>query len=211
LQGQNKLVVVRLTQARSNDTVKEERKLRFEMTDTYRTSIDSVAVRLDEVSRERIGNIRENDILKEKLKAILEHVETREAKYQEIVKAQEDELVAVQAEVAKKELDPAKAREKQLRDQLNLYRGKFETFQQSLTGSNQEFVTLRKDMESLSQSIRKLEKLHLEQSTKRNDTAEMMQGLNQQNEELQQQLKAVETQKQTLGKLKVSLEAKLSS
>lgn len=181
------------------------------MTEDYKEKVDAVAVELDEVSRIRIGGIRENDILKEKLKAIIDHVEARETKYQEIVRAQELELLTVQAEVAKKEQDPLHAREMQLREQLNQYRGKFEKFQQNLTDSNKEFVDLRKDIEALNISTRKLDKLHKEQSVKRADTAEMLQDLVSQTQDLQKQLRDVESQKQTLSKLKVSLEAKLSA
>jgi hypothetical protein len=210
LHGQNKVIVVKARQNRSNAIVNEDRKQLFDMTQAYNLSIHKAAYHLDEASRERIKHTRENDILKEKLGVVVGLVEPREAKYQQLLRAQEAELSALKIEVGKKETDPVFMRERKMKDLLTENKRKFEKYRESLVHNNQEYAALSQDKTTLEASIRQLETRHEEHLHKRDETAEMLTNYQGQSRSMEEQLNAIESQKETLNKLRISLEAKLA-
>merc|ERR1719419_1235230 len=60
--------------------------------------------------------------------------------------------------IYKKKCEELLRTEAELRAQLALYTEKFEEFQTTLTKSNEVFATFKKDMDTMTKTIRKLEK-----------------------------------------------------
>jgi len=169
LQKQNKLV-----QAESRRVAETEHQKRQELSEKFQTTINDISDKMDAQGDERGRQVKENEMLREKLTSFSEQLELREKQWEhklhakdlekqlEEAKAKHQEEVAKQAEAkaaAYSAQAEAQARtEADLREQLALYGDKFEQFKDTLTKSNEIFATYKKEMDKLTKRNRELEK-----------------------------------------------------
>ncbi|XP_024515052.1 beta-taxilin isoform X1 [Selaginella moellendorffii] len=172
LQRQNKILL-----DESKKIASEEQQRRQELSTKFHNTIKEISLKLDEQGDDRIRQVKENEILREKLKHFTQQYEVREEHFshQLRTKVLEHQLLEVKLKQQQERFvqEEAKARayteqisqllltEQDLRSQLALYGDKFEQFQDTLTKSNEVFASFKQEMEKMSKTIRTLEKENL--------------------------------------------------
>jgi len=169
------------TQRRSDE---EDRK-RKELSQKFQSTISDITSQMADNHKRNQQLKQDNNDLAQKLKGLVEQYEVREQHIEKVLKAKQLELqlceaklqqqnLAVQEEMEshlrekhgvleeslgyKKKCEELLRTEADLRSQLSLYTEKFEEFQTTLTKSNEVFATFKKDMDTMTKTIRKLEK-----------------------------------------------------
>eukprot|EP01111_Echinosteliopsis_oligospora_P007152 TRINITY_DN2181_c2_g1_i1.p1 TRINITY_DN2181_c2_g1~~TRINITY_DN2181_c2_g1_i1.p1 ORF type:complete len:337 (+),score=117.98 TRINITY_DN2181_c2_g1_i1:25-1035(+) len=169
LQKQNKQVM-----EGSKRIATEEQEKRQELSKKFHNTIKEITTKMEEQNDERMKQLKENDMLREKFKNFAEQYEVREQHFATQIKAKdlEQQLLEAklkqQADIALQEALKAQAykeqtvtlvmTENELRAQLSLYAEKFEQFQDTLTKSNDVFTTFKQEMQRMTKTIKKLEK-----------------------------------------------------
>jgi len=173
LQKQNKSVM-----DDSKRVAEEEHAKRQQLSEKFQDTIKDVSAKLDTQGEDRIKQFQENDTLREKLKNFAEQYELREQHFAHQLKTKDLEHQLVEAklkhqtelnaqetakiEAYKAEFEQRAKTEIELRTQLAAYSEKFETFQDTLSKSNDVFGTFKKEMDKMSKTIKTLEKENLE-------------------------------------------------
>lgn len=164
---------------------REEEEKRKEITSHFQTTLTDIQAQIEQQSERNMKLCQENTELAEKLKSIIDQYELREEHLDKIFKHRElqQKLVDAKLEQAQemmKEAEEQHNREKEyllnqaaewklqakvlkeqetvLQAQLNLYAGRFEEFQSTLTKSNEVFATFKQEMDKTTKKMKKLEK-----------------------------------------------------
>lgn len=169
------------TQRRADE---EERK-RKELSQKFQSTISDITSQMADNHKRNQQLKQDNNDLAQKLKGLVEQYEVREQHIEKVLKAKQLELQLCEAKLQqqnlivqeemenhlkekhgvleeslgyKKKCEELLRTESELRAQLALYTEKFEEFQTTLTKSNEVFATFKKDMDTMTKTIRKLEK-----------------------------------------------------
>lgn len=163
----------------------EEDRKRKELSQKFQSTISDITAQMADNHKRNQQLKQDNNDLAQKLKGLVEQYEVREQHIEKVLKAKQLELqlceaklqqqnIIVQEEMEnhlrekhsvleeslgyKKKCEELLRTEAELRAQLALYTEKFEEFQTTLTKSNEVFATFKKDMDTMTKTIRKLEK-----------------------------------------------------
>jgi len=212
LQKQNKAVI-----DDSRRVQEEEHNKRSELSNKFQETIKDVTVKLDAQGDDRIKQFQENDALREKLKNFAEQYELREQHFAHQIKTKDLEAQLLEAKLKhqtelgaqesaklqayKQELEARAKTEIELRQQLSTYSEKFETFQDTLTKSNDVFGTFKKEMDKMTKSIKKLEKEKMELKIKEKKCDVELLNLHEGKENALQQLESQKKQNAQLQSL----------
>lgn len=197
LQRQNKQILTD-----SHQFAEDERQQRIELSTYFKDSINEISHKLEQSEHERLAHVQFSEHLQEKMKELLEQVEKNDNYYKELLDEVSGEL---DEEKIKLEAPPT-AEEETMREELEGYKLKFEHFQNSLSGSNDNFGQFRKDMDTRTKAFKKAQKHNFELTRKINDSNEMIANMKREREEL---TAGQETLRQALAKLQ-QLKQKLS-
>lgn len=155
----------------------EEQQKRLDLSTRFHDAIKDVTAKLEEQGDERLRQIKQNELLQDKLRQFTQQYEFQEQQYSQQLrtKSLEQQILEVklkqQEEIAKQgetnlqtyteQITQLLQTEQDLRGRLSLYGEKFEQFQDMLTKSNEVFTSFKAQMESMSKTIKKLEKENL--------------------------------------------------
>eukprot|EP00899_Mesostigma_viride_P001667 jgi/Mesvir1/11500/Mv13852-RA.2 len=156
LQKENKNV---MELSQRNVELEKERRRQFQET------VDGVSRRLEEHDQSKAVLAQENELLREKVKKVLEQITLRDEYVASQLKAKEVEIelghakLAHEVEVSKsleakcaifaERFEVSRKSEAELRQQLESYAGKFESFQTTLAKSNEVFTMYKSQMETV--------------------------------------------------------------
>ncbi|XP_024388593.1 uncharacterized protein [Physcomitrium patens] len=222
LQRQNKLLF-----DDSRRIANEEQMKRQELSTKFHNTIKDITSKLEEQGDERLQQIKENEMLRETLKALTQQVEKRDLHFNHQLKTkeleqqlaevklkQQEELVAQEeskSRLYKEQIAHQLKVEQDLRAQLALYGDKFEQFQETLTKSNEVFATFKKEMEKMSKTIKKLEKENIALKKKAEKSDVTVIELLDERVTLKKQLETSKNQKDRLEGLCRSMQAERKS
>jgi len=163
----------------------EEDRKRKELSQKFQSTISDITAQMADNHKRNQQLKQDNNDLAQKLKGLVEQYEVREQHIEKVLKAKQLELQLCEAKlqqqnlivqeemethlkekhnvleeslIYKKKCEELLRTEAELRAQLALYTEKFEEFQTTLTKSNEVFATFKKDMDTMTKTIRKLEK-----------------------------------------------------
>ncbi|KAJ5480818.1 hypothetical protein N7539_006712 [Penicillium diatomitis] len=169
---------------KENKKVKDENK---KLEDTEKRArlivnerLDSLLYDIQDVMSSKGSNRNEqmdidlDDIVKSKLKVIVDQADIRDLHWKAFVRSKDAEIQALtikfeeQRRTAENEISRGRAlsaqvstfsqTEAELRSQLNIYVEKFKQVEDTLNNSNELFLTFRKEMEEMSKKTKRLEK-----------------------------------------------------
>jgi chromosome segregation ATPase len=165
LQVRNKSIV-----GDSQKAIQLEQDKRQELSAKFNDSIADISKKMEGQN----AAFTENDSLREKLKTFMEQYEIREKQWEKQTQAHDLQLQLSEAKlnqanaVAKHWEEKALAyaenieqlldTEKALRGQLEVYTEKFDSFQNTLSQSNEVFGTFKTEMDKMTKTIKKFEK-----------------------------------------------------
>jgi chromosome segregation ATPase len=218
LQRQNKTVL-----EESKRVATDEQAKRQELSRKFHTTIKEITTKMEEQGEERMNQLKENEMLREKLKNVVEQYEIRERHIATQLKAKDLERALIeaklkqQADIALQEALKAQAYKEQiaslahteteLRNQLSIYAEKFEQFQETLVKSNDVFSTFKSEMERMTKQIKRLEKENGSLKKKSEQSDVTLIELVEERNSLRKQLDTARTQKQKLEGLCRALQA----
>uniref|UniRef100_A0A7N0TKS1 Uncharacterized protein n=1 Tax=Kalanchoe fedtschenkoi TaxID=63787 RepID=A0A7N0TKS1_KALFE len=169
LQRQNKMLMDECKRV-SN----EGQNLRLDLSTKFQDAIKDVSVKLDEQKEECITQLKENEMLRNKLKqlcdqyTLAEQQFTQKLKHKDLelqladlkLKQQEEKVVHEQSQMKlhADQISQLLATEKSLRSQLTADGEKFQQFQDALVKSNEVFETFKQEIEKMGKSIKDLRK-----------------------------------------------------
>ncbi|KAG0622430.1 hypothetical protein M758_3G096900 [Ceratodon purpureus] len=205
----------------------EEQMKRQELSTKFHNTIKDITSKLEEQGDERLQQIKENEMLRETLKALTQQCEKRDQHFNhqlrtkeleqqlaEVKLKQQEELVAqeeAKSRLYKEQIAHQLKVEQDLRAQLALYGDKFEQFQETLTKSNEVFATFKKEMEKMSKTIKKLEKENITLKKKAEKSDVTVIDLLDERVSLKKQLETSKNQKERLEALCRSMQAERKS
>ncbi|KAL3684004.1 hypothetical protein R1sor_002026 [Riccia sorocarpa] len=209
LQRQNKMLL-----DDNKRVASEEEQKRLELSGKFQNTVKDITARLEQQGDERLRQLEENEILREKLKHFTQQYEIREQhfahqlrtkslEYQLLeVKLKQQEDLYSQSETKSRMYSEQIAQllktEQELRAQLALYGDKFEQFQETLTKSNEVFATFKSEMEKMSKTVKKLEKENLSLKKKCEKSDVSIIDLLSERDVLRKQLQTAKSQKEKL-------------
>eukprot|EP00899_Mesostigma_viride_P001664 jgi/Mesvir1/11499/Mv13852-RA.1 len=218
LQKENKNV---MELSQRNVELEKERRRQFQET------VDGVSRRLEEHDQSKAVLAQENELLREKVKKVLEQITLRDEYVASQLKAKEVEIelghakLAHEVEVSKsleakcaifaERFEVSRKSEAELRQQLESYAGKFESFQTTLAKSNEVFTMYKSQMETMTKSITKLKKENAAAKAKVAIGEAALKEAEEQKAGLAANLALVTNQKKSLEALCRSLRAQLPS
>ncbi|CAA0841103.1 Unknown protein [Striga hermonthica] len=169
LQGQNKELMEECKRVS-----REGQNLRLDLSDKFQDAIKEVSKKLEEQKDESISQLKENEMLKTKLKQLVDQYTLSEQQHAQQLKQKTLELqlsdlkLQQHEEKLKQEKSQMKlyaeqvaqllATEKNLRLQLTADGEKFQQFQEALLKSNEVFETFKQEIEKMAKSIKELKK-----------------------------------------------------
>lgn len=163
----------------------EEDRKRKELSQKFQATISDITAQMADNHKRNQQLKQDNNDLAQKLKGLVEQYEVREQHIEKVLKTKQLELQLCEAKLQqqniisqeemeshlrekhtlleeslayKRKCEELLRTEAELRAQLALYTEKFEEFQTTLTKSNEVFATFKKDMDTMTKTIRKLEK-----------------------------------------------------
>eukprot|EP00249_Psilotum_nudum_P013521 c24377_g1_i1 orf=275-1969(-) len=218
LQRQNKQITDECKRIAS-----EEQQKRLDLSSRFQSAIKDVTVKLEEQGNERLRQIKENEMLREKLNHFIHQYEICEQQHAQQFKSkslelqlsevklkQQEELVKQEQsknQVCKDQIAQLLRNDQDLRAQLSLYGSKFEQFQDTLAKSNEVFASYKKEMEKMSTTIKVLEKENLLLKKKCKEYELSLIELVDEKEILKKQFETTRNQKEKLESLCRSLQA----
>lgn len=195
----------------------EEQQKRLDLSTRFHDAIKDVTAKLEDQGDERLRQIKQNELLQEKLRQFAQQYELQEQQYSEQLKAKslEHQILEVklkqQEEINKQgeanlqtyteQIAQLLQTEQDLRGRLALYGEKFEQFQDMLTKSNEVFASFKTQMEKMSKTIKKLEKENLTLQKKCEKSDVSLIELVDERANLKQQLETTKNQKEKLEAL----------
>nr|XP_027105004.1 beta-taxilin-like isoform X5 [Coffea arabica]XP_027111542.1 beta-taxilin-like isoform X5 [Coffea arabica] len=218
LQRQNKTL---MDECRRVST--ESQNLRQDLSNKFQDAIKEVSNKLDEQKDECLSQLKENEMLKYKLKeladqyALSEQQHAQKLKQKELelqladlkLKQHEEKLVQEQSQMKlyAEQVSHLLATEKNLRLQLTADGDKFQQFQEALMKSNEVFETFKQEIEKMAKSIKELKKENAFLKNKCEKSDISLIELVEERELLKKQLERTRNQKEKLEALCRSLQA----
>ncbi|KAJ4907441.1 Taxilin [Raphanus sativus] len=218
LQRQNKMLMEECKRVST-----EGQTLRSDLSTKFQEAIKDVSIKLDEQKDESLSQLKENEMLRTKLKHLADQYmlseqqheqrlkqKTLELQISELkIKQHEEKLIHEQSQmkVYADQVSQLLATEKNLRVQLTSDGEKFQQFQDALVKSNEVFETFKQEIDKMSKAIKELRKENafLKSKTERSDLTLI--ELVEERERLKKQLEKTKNQKDKLESLCRSLQA----
>ncbi|KAM7272465.1 hypothetical protein ACFE04_027128 [Oxalis oulophora] len=218
LQRQNKMLMDECKRVSS-----EGQNLRLELSTKFQDAIKGVSVKLDEQKDECLSQLKENEMLRTKLKHLADQYALSEQQYAQKLKQKslelqiadlkmkqhEEKLMQEQSQmkIYAEQVSQLLATEKNLRLQLTSDGEKFQQFQGALAKSNEVFETFKQEIEKMSKSIKELKKENTFLKSKSEKSDVTLIELANEREGLKKQLEKTKNQKAKLESLCRSLQA----
>ncbi|KZV24272.1 hypothetical protein F511_01754 [Dorcoceras hygrometricum] len=218
LQRQNKMLMDECKRVSSDG-----QNLRIDLSNKFQDAIKEVSSKLEEQKDECLSQLKENDMLKTKLKQLVDQYALSEQQNAQKLKQKTLELQLAdlkhqqQEEKLKQEQSQMKlyaeqvaqllATEKNLRLQLTADGEKFQQFQEALLKSNEVFETFKQEIEKMAKSIKELKKENTFLKSKCEKSDVILVELADERERLKKQLDRTRNQKEKLESLCRSLQA----
>ncbi|KAL0844018.1 hypothetical protein Bca101_017264 [Brassica carinata] len=218
LQRQNKMLMEECKRVST-----EGQTLRSDLSTKFQEAIKDVSIKLDEQKDESLSQLKENEMLRTKLKHLADQYmlseqqheqrlkqKTLELQISELkIKQHEEKLIHEQSQmkVYADQVSQLLATEKNLRVQLTSDGEKFQQFQDALVKSNEVFETFKQEIDKMSKAIKELRKENafLKSKTERSDLTLI--ELVEERERLKKLLEKTKNQKDKLESLCRSLQA----
>ncbi|KNA08836.1 hypothetical protein SOVF_159170 isoform B [Spinacia oleracea] len=218
LQRQNKMLMDEFKRASE-----EGQNLRSDLSTKFEDAIKDVSVRLEEQKGECLSQLKENEMLRDKLKQLADHYtlcqqqyaqelkqKSLELKIAELKIEQNEEKVAheqAQIKVYAEKISQLLETEKSLRQQLTADGEKFQQFQDALLKSNEVFETFKQEIEKMSKLTKDLKKENTFLKSKCEKSDYTLIELVEERERMKKQLEKTKNQKEKLESLCRSLQA----
>ncbi|KAJ4816885.1 Alpha-taxilin [Rhynchospora pubera] len=218
LQRQNKML---MEECRRVST--EGQNMRHELSERFNNAIKDVSSKLEEQKDECLSQLKENELLRSKLKGLADQYTISEQQFANKLKEKMLELELAdlkiqqhqekaaqektQLQLYAEQITQLTATEKSLRLQLTTDQEKFQQFQEALTKSNEIFETYKQEMEKMVKMIKDLKKDNefLKSKCEKSDIAIVK--LIEEREVMKKQLDKMKNQKEKLESLCRSLQA----
>ncbi|XP_010937825.1 uncharacterized protein [Elaeis guineensis] len=218
LQRQNKML---MDECRRVST--EGQNMRLDLSTKFNDAIKDVSIKLEEQKDECLSQLRENEMLRNKLKQLADQYALSEQQFAQKLKQKTLELQLADLKIQKQQEKSAQeqtqmqlyaeqvaqlmATEKSLRLQLVADGEKFQQFQEALSKSNEVFEAFKQEMEKMAKLIKELKKENdfLKSKCEKSDIA--LVKLVEERELMKKQLEKVKNQKEKLESLCRSLQA----
>ncbi|KAG9453384.1 hypothetical protein H6P81_006288 [Aristolochia fimbriata] len=201
----------------------EGQNIRLDLSTKFHDAIKDVSVKLEEQKDECLAQLKENEILRNKLKHLSDQYTVSEQQFQQKLKQktleaqladlklkQQQEKSAqeqAQLKVYAEQVTQLLSTEKSLRLQLVADGEKFQQFQDALLKSNEVFETFKQEMEKMAKSIKEFKKENTFLKSKCEKSDVTLIELVEEREHLKKQLDKVKHQKEKLESLCRSLQA----
>ncbi|KAI4351328.1 hypothetical protein L6164_005703 [Bauhinia variegata] len=218
LQRQNKMLMDECKRVSS-----EGQNLRLDLSTKFQDAIKDVSNKLEEQKDECLTQLKENEMLRSKLKQLADQYTLSEQQFSQKlkqktlelqlaelkIKQHEEKLVQEQSQMKlyAEQVTQLLATEKHLRLQLTADGEKFQQFQEALTKSNQVFETFKQEIERMAKSIKELKKENQFLKSKSEKSDVTLIELVDERERLKKQLEKTKNQKEKLESLCRSLQA----
>ncbi|MED6146615.1 hypothetical protein PIB30_036099 [Stylosanthes scabra] len=218
LQRQNKMLMEECKRVST-----EGQNLRLDLSAKFQDAIKDVSNKLEERKDECLTQLKENDMLRNKLKQLADQYELSEQQYAQKlkqktlelqladlrVKQHEEKLVQEQSQIKlyAEQVSQLLATEKNLRMQLTTDGEKFQQFQEALSKSNEVFETFKNEIEKMAKSIKELKKENQFLKSKSEKSDITLIELVDERERLKKHLEKTTKQKEKLESLCRSLQA----
>ncbi|KAK4366585.1 hypothetical protein RND71_014465 [Anisodus tanguticus] len=218
LQRQNKVLMDECKRVSS-----EGQNLRLDLSNKFQDAIKDVSNKLEEQKDECLLQLKENEMLKSKLKQLADQYTLSEQQFANKLKQKSLELQLAdlktkqhqeklqkeqsQMKIYADQVSQLLATEKNLRLQLTADGEKFQEFQEALLKSNGVFETFKQDIEKMAKSIKELKKENAFLKGKCDKSDVTLIELAEEREFLKKQLEKTRNQKEKLEALCRSLQA----
>lgn len=218
LQRQNKMLMDECKRVTA-----EGQSLRLDLSSRFHDAIKDVSNKLEEQKDEYLGQIKENEMLTNKLKQLAEQYALSEQQFAQKLKQKTLELQIAELKIQQQEeksvqeqsqmklyaeqVSQLLATEKNLRLQLTADGEKFQQFQDALLKSNEVFETFKQEIEKMAKSIKDLKKENIFLKSKCDKSDVTLIELVEEREHLKKQLEKTKNQKEKLESLCRSLQA----
>ncbi|XP_019427785.1 PREDICTED: alpha-taxilin isoform X2 [Lupinus angustifolius] len=218
LQRQNKMLMEECKRVST-----EGQNLRLDLSARFQDAIKDVSNKLDERKDECLSQLKENEMLRNKLKQFADQYELSEQQHAQKLKQKSLELQLADLKIKQHEERLAQeqsqmklyaekvsellASEKNLRLQLATDGDKFQQFQDALSKSNEVFETFKQEIEKMAKSIKELKKENQFLKSKSEKSDVTLIELVDERERLKKQLEKTKNQKEKLESLCRSLQA----
>ncbi|KAG6665662.1 hypothetical protein CIPAW_02G175500 [Carya illinoinensis] len=218
LQRQNKMLMDECKRASM-----EGQNLRLDLSAKFQDAIKDVSNKLEEQKDESLSQLKENEMLRNKLKELVDQYTISEQHFSQKIKQKtlelqiadlkikqhEEKLVQEQSRMKlyAEQVSQLLATEKNLRSQLTADGEKFQQFQDALLKSNEVFETFKQEIEKMEKSIKELSKENSFLKSKSEKSDVILTELVDERERMKQQLEKTKNQKEKLESLCRSLQA----
>lgn len=218
LQRQNKMLMDECKRASM-----EGQGLRLDLSAKFQDAIKDVSNKLEEQKEECLSQLRENEMLRNKLGQLADQYTLSEQQFAQKLKQKtlelqlsdlkikqyEEKLVHEQSQMKlyAEQVSQLLATEKNLRLQLTADGEKFQQFQDALLKSNEVFETFKQEIEKMAKSIKELKKENSFLKSKGEKSDITLIELVNERERLKKQLEKTKNQKEKLESLCRSLQA----
>ncbi|KAK4790576.1 hypothetical protein SAY86_017880 [Trapa natans] len=218
LQRQNKMLMEECKRVST-----DSQNLRLELSDKFQDAIKEVNSKLEHQKEESLSQLKENEMLKIKLKQLADqyvlseqhHEQEQKQKTLELqiaelkIKQHEEKMIQGQSQmkIYAEQVSQLLATEKNLRLQLTADGEKFQQFQDALVKSNEVFETFKQEIEKMAKSIKDLKKENtfLKGKCERSDIT--LVELVEERERTKKQMEKMKNQKEKLESLCRTLQA----
>ncbi|XP_057425454.1 uncharacterized protein LOC130718844 isoform X2 [Lotus japonicus] len=218
LQRQNKMLMEECKRVST-----EGQNLRMDLSAKFQDAIKDVSSKLEERKDDCLSQIKENEMLRNKLKQLADQYELSEQQHAQKlkqkslelqiadlkIKQHEEKLVQEQSQMKlyAEQVSQLLATEKNLRIQLTTDGEKFQQFQEALSKSNEVFETFKHEIEKMAKSMKELKKENQFLKSKSEKSDVTLIELADERERLKKQLEKTKNQKEKLESLCRSLQA----
>nr|KJB60587.1 hypothetical protein B456_009G314800 [Gossypium raimondii] len=218
LQRQNKMLMDECKRVST-----EGQNLRLDLSARFQDAIKDVSNKLEEQKDDCLSQLKENEMLRDKLKELADQYALSEQQYAQKlkqktlelqlsdlkIKQHEEKLTQEQAQmkVYAEQVSQLLVTEKNLRMQLTADGEKFQQFQDALSKSNEVFETFKQEIEKMAKSIKELRKENVFLKSKCDKSDFTLIELVEERERMKKQLEKTKNQKEKLESLCRSLQA----
>ncbi|MBA0837669.1 hypothetical protein Goarm_009807 [Gossypium armourianum] len=201
----------------------EGQNLRLDLSARFQDAIKDVSNKLEEQKDDCLSQLKENEMLRNKLKELADQYALSEQQYAQKlkqktlelqlsdlkIKQHEEKLIQEQAQmkVYAEQVSQLLVTEKNLRMQLTADGEKFQQFQDALSKSNEVFETFKQEIEKMAKSIKELRKENVFLKSKCDKSDFTLIELVEERELMKKQLEKTKNQKEKLESLCRSLQA----
>ncbi|XP_038980204.1 alpha-taxilin-like isoform X2 [Phoenix dactylifera] len=201
----------------------EGQNMRLDLSTKFNDAIKDVSSKLEEQKNECLSQLKDNEMLRNKLKHLADQYALSEQQFAQKLKQKTPELQLADVKIRKQleksgqeqtqmqlyaeQIAQLMATEKSLHLQLAADGEKFQQFQEALSKSNNVFEAFKQEMEEMAKLIKELEKENefLKNKCEKSDIA--LVNLVEERELMKKQLEKVKNQKEKLESLCRSLHA----